>query len=57
MFGLLFEWPLKAGFTVYESSNESSANSHEISCADPVGGIGGPDPPWKMTSYIGFYRD
>ena len=21
------------------------------------GGIGGPDPPWKITSYMGFYRN
>ena len=21
------------------------------------GGTGGPDPPWKITSYMGFYRE
>ena len=25
--------------------------------ADPEGGTGGPDPPWKITSYMGFYRE
>ena len=24
---------------------------------DPEGGLGGPDPPWKITSYMGFYRN
>ena len=23
---------------------------------DPEGGTGGPEPPWKITSYTGFYR-
>ena len=29
------------------------------SSADPEGGTGGPDPPppWKITSYMGFYRE
>ena len=27
------------------------------SCAEPKGGIGGPDPPWKITGYMGFYRN
>ena len=22
-----------------------------------TGGTGGPDPPWKITSYMGFYRE
>ena len=26
-------------------------------CADPEGGIEGPDPPWKITSDMGFYRN
>ena len=25
--------------------------------ADPEGGTGGPDPPWKITSCMGFYRE
>ena len=25
--------------------------------ADPEGGTGGQDPPWKITSYMGFYRE
>ena len=25
--------------------------------AEPEGGTGGPDPPWKMTNYMGFYRE
>ena len=25
--------------------------------ADPEWGTGGPDPPWKITSYMGFYRE
>ena len=25
--------------------------------ADPEGGTGGPDPPWKITSYMDFYRE
>ena len=29
-----------------------------MSCAYPEGGGGrGPDPPWKITSSIGLYRD
>ena len=28
-----------------------------ISSADPEGGTGGRDPPWKITSYMGFYRE
>ena len=28
-----------------------------IPSADPEGGTGGPDPPWIITSYMGFYRD
>ena len=30
------------------------------SSADPEAGTGGPDPPpppWKITSYMGFYRE
>ena len=28
------------------------------SSADPEGGgTGGPDPPWKIASYMGFYRE
>ena len=29
------------------------------SSADPEGGTGGPDPPppWKITSYMGFYTE
>ena len=26
----------------------------EHASADPEGGTGGPDPPWKITSYMGF---
>ena len=25
--------------------------------ADPEGGTGGPDLPWKITSHMGFYRE
>ena len=25
--------------------------------ADPEGETGCPDPPWKITSYMGFYRE
>ena len=28
-----------------------------LASADPEGGTGGPDPPWKITSYMGFYRE
>ena len=32
--------------------------SCEIACADPEGGYGvRPPPPWKITSYMGFYRN
>ena len=30
----------------------------QVSSADPEGGTGGPDhPTWKITSYMGFYRE
>ena len=30
----------------------------DVSSADPEGGTGGPDPPpWKITSYMGFYKE
>ena len=28
-----------------------------LPCADLVGEIGGPGRPWKITSYMGFYRN
>ena len=28
-----------------------------FSSADPEGGTGGPDPSWKITSYMGFYSN
>ena len=28
-----------------------------ITSADPEGGTGGPDPPWKITSYMGSIGD
>ena len=30
-----------------------------LASADPEGGAGSPDPPppWKITSYMGFYRE
>ena len=31
--------------------------SCEIACADPEGDIGSTPPPWKITSYMGFYRN
>ena len=34
-----------------------AAVSGRYASADPEGGTGGLDPPWKITSYIGFYRE
>ena len=33
------------------------ANISPNASADPEGGTGGPDIPWKITSYMGFYRE
>ena len=30
---------------------------YQIASADPEGGTGGLDPPWKITSHMGFYRE
>ena len=45
-------------------SNEKAGRIIQYQCdidhnasADPEGGTGGPDPPWKITSYMGFYRE
>ena len=52
---------------VLKVSVNVSARVHVLSVcktsADPEGGggggggAGGPDPPWKITSYMGFYRE
>ena len=33
------------------------SDSPVATSADPEGETGGPDPPWKITSYMGFYRE
>ena len=39
------------------SSGQTGIKVACISSADPEGGTGGPDPTWKITSYMGFYRE
>ena len=52
---------LKADKPLQLSSGYQSPSSlctPRIASADPEGGQGGPDPPpWKITSYMGFYRE
>ena len=35
----------------------SLGKQSETTSADPEGGTGEPDPPCKITSYMGFYRE
>ena len=41
---------------VYNLKLLCKTTTHSTS-ADPEGGTGGRDPPWKITSYMGFYRE
>ena len=44
-------WRLVSAFAI------SLTEMYEIKCGSR-GGTGGPDPPpWKITSYMGFYRE
>ena len=44
--------------TIGSEKMTNSVNPDEIvSSADPEGGTGDPEPPWKITSYMVFYRE
>ena len=38
-------------------SSADNCYLRNVASADPEGGTGGPDPPLKITSYMGFYSE
>ena len=59
MFGNL-KIPIEIEESVINSIKAHKYNGYGPSTGNKCrsrGGTGGPDPPWKITSYMGFYRE
>ena len=59
LIGIAFDWGSKCwrSHCVVSLSKTLYLLPSTGSSADPEGGTGGSDLPWKITSYMGFYSE